>query len=260
MTERCNKGPGLCKATRWRRNAQVTALCLLTYSRDKLVALSGVARSVDGPENNQYLAGMWRANVKNNYVGRQYLQMNRRAFPNLHLFRTAPSLGLGYSTDFPVNYSPHSEPVQVLSRILDAAVTPVGDDMLGEIQDAKLQLRCYPLLNVTYILQRRDLSPDPKSHPSFQHLSPYLPHTIWGDKSILCYVGVFWDWRVDPNKVGEKIYLLLIYTDDYSNKVAISGLLVTKSNKHGQFARVGVCKLYLEIEVDEFFRAILNPL
>jgi hypothetical protein len=58
--------------------------------------------------------------------------------------------------------------------------------------------------------------------------------------------------------VGEKIYFLPIYTDNDSNKVATSGLLVTKSNKQGQFARVGVCKLYLNIEVDEFFRAILN--
>lgn len=38
--------------------------CHITYSRDKLVALSGIAKKINQRTNDQYVAGLWRENIE----------------------------------------------------------------------------------------------------------------------------------------------------------------------------------------------------
>jgi hypothetical protein len=48
----------------WERIVQEYSKCKLTLSRDKLVAISGLARLVAAETGDEYLAGMWRENLE----------------------------------------------------------------------------------------------------------------------------------------------------------------------------------------------------
>ncbi|OCL05672.1 hypothetical protein AOQ84DRAFT_274366, partial [Glonium stellatum] len=52
---------GAC-STEWSRALQIYSRAHLTYSKDKLVAISGVARHFQKQNHDQYIAGLWRKN------------------------------------------------------------------------------------------------------------------------------------------------------------------------------------------------------
>ncbi|KAF2806746.1 HET-domain-containing protein, partial [Mytilinidion resinicola] len=49
--------------TGWRHSVQNYSKCSLTYPRDKLIAISGVAKEMSKVINDQYLAGLWRSQL-----------------------------------------------------------------------------------------------------------------------------------------------------------------------------------------------------
>jgi hypothetical protein len=52
----------------WESIVSIHSQCDLTFEKDKLVALSGVARAMKVPMGCDYLAGMWRTELERNLL------------------------------------------------------------------------------------------------------------------------------------------------------------------------------------------------
>jgi hypothetical protein len=141
--------------TSWCRTISIYSKADLTYTSDKMIAISGVARNFQDRFPDQYLAGLWKENL-----GRQLCwavrQRERKPETKPTIYR-APSWPWG-STDQPVMWELYStnnvslcEPNQdVLVRLMNSNIIPIGTDLLGQLKDAELELACGPILKETF--------------------------------------------------------------------------------------------------------------
>jgi hypothetical protein len=130
----------------------------LTYSEDKMVALSGVARRFQERLNDQYVAGLWR----NGLLSQLCWSVNgtkTNADQNIsNIPYRAPTWSWA-AIDQPITWrlyctiditsdEPHYEP---LIEIIDVDLVSVGQDELGQLQDAKLQVRTNKVVKIAFL-------------------------------------------------------------------------------------------------------------
>jgi hypothetical protein len=113
----------------------------LTYGKDKLVALSGIARATKDEiarSNDYYVAGMWRGNLEMQLWWTPAMGLlSSRPRPN-----RAPTWSWA-SIDGPVIYPSMRFEKQTTERcahVLDVNVTPIGADPFGQIDGGVLKL------------------------------------------------------------------------------------------------------------------------
>jgi hypothetical protein len=110
----------------------------LTFARDKLPALSGVARRIHGQKGGQYLAGLWRAE-------RIEAQLCWRVDgPRIRPAEwRAPSWSWA-SVDGPVFYTPTQPGIcdETYAHVVDASVTPLAGDVFGQLSAGRLDIAC----------------------------------------------------------------------------------------------------------------------
>ncbi|KAL5321590.1 hypothetical protein ACEPPN_009550 [Leptodophora sp. 'Broadleaf-Isolate-01'] len=127
----------------------------LTQWKDKLIAMSGVARLLskeyslgamdDGGSSGQsYLAGLWKSDLTSQLLWcvaspcpRQYPQ-------------STPSWSWA-CVDGPIMYPKHMGPWRPCFRILDACTALATDDDFGAVNGGTLRLQCNPLVPVALI-------------------------------------------------------------------------------------------------------------
>lgn len=144
----------------WRHAVQSYSKCKLTYPRDKLIAISGVAKEMSKISNDQYLAGLWRSQLpatllwstepdggKSQYM-RQRHQVKSEGLANRPRPLRAPTWSWA-SLDSAISFFTPATPRdgdRVVVDVLEAHVEPVAGDIHGEIMDGYLRLSCtlYP--------------------------------------------------------------------------------------------------------------------
>jgi hypothetical protein len=124
--------------------------CELTYAKDKLVAISGLARNIQIQTGDQYIAGMWREDLEfqlcwYNAVGQQ----SQRAVP--YRAPTWSWASLDCLIDFSIaeRFENTRENTVLWIQILDIQVQFSGPDPMGQLSMANLCLSCSCLLHVT---------------------------------------------------------------------------------------------------------------
>jgi hypothetical protein len=115
----------------------------LTLPRDKLPALSGIARRIHGQKGGQYLAGLWR----DERIEAQLCWRNHDPRPRLPTWR-APSWSWA-SVDGEIWYTSTQPGIcdDTYAHVVEASVTPLAGDMFGELSAGVLEIVCTGILS-----------------------------------------------------------------------------------------------------------------
>jgi hypothetical protein len=130
----------------------------LTYSEDKLVALSGVARHFQPKLNDQYVAGLWRnellrqlcwsVNGTKTSADQNISNISYRASAWSWAFIDLPVTWTLYST---LDITSDTKLYKPLIEIIDVDLVSVGQDKLGRFEDAKLQVRTNKVVKIAFL-------------------------------------------------------------------------------------------------------------
>lgn len=196
----------------------------LTKGEDKLVAISGIAKRMQGFLNDEYLAGMWRRNL-----APQLLWMSHDTklgkgglLPRPRPYR-APSWSWA-SVDGAVNCN-EGWYDGIIVTILDAVVTPVGADSTGQIKDGFIRLngRILP----AELVQRSGLITVRVDSEVFETV--YDPDTKAGALG------------------GQSVYVLPIRSSDIEDTPWLSCLVLYAAPQgNGTYERIGTCDFHKE--------------
>ncbi|PVH79636.1 HET-domain-containing protein [Cadophora sp. DSE1049] len=111
--------------------------CNLTLTKDKLVAISGLAQFVHSKTNDQYLAGLWRESLCSHlcwFVTPR--QIRTRISPY-----TAPTWSWASLHASVIFWDPYSS-ITMLPQLTNVEITHTSNDPFGQISYAKLHLSC----------------------------------------------------------------------------------------------------------------------
>ena len=140
------------KMQQWPEIIEQYSRCKLTYSKDKLIAVSGLARIVHKDCNDEYVAGMWRQNLEMQLPWYTYTPA-----PRLSPY-AAPSWSWASSRSqihFLASQQPHQQ--KLLATVQDYKAECVSPDLFGELRSANLRLCCEYL--VCAIIKNCELYP-----------------------------------------------------------------------------------------------------
>jgi hypothetical protein len=222
----------------WFRAVSLYSTTQLTFRKDKLVAISGVARYIQDQNPDQYVAGLWRSGLERQLCWRVGTASGiiplRYQTPAIQFTYRAPSWSWA-SLDQPVTWSFFStEDItrekrgqSLVINVQNVELVLSGQDELGELQDAKLQVRCGPLMNP-------------------------CDNKLWHDlkQSNRVYEGemaeIYWDLRCEDRSTVEPLIFMPVLVEkglqDPKIDLPIYGLIVTtaKDRGPGYFTRLGV--------------------
>jgi hypothetical protein len=126
----------------WDTIVYLYSRCNLTYSSDKLAAISGIARAIQGKSKDQYLAGLWRHQMEIQLCW--FTESGWEPRPKTY---RAPSWSWA-SLDCPCRYS-YSKLLHystLYAHVLDAHVVPSGLNSFGPVCAGVLKLGCTAML------------------------------------------------------------------------------------------------------------------
>lgn len=114
----------------------------LTYTRDKLLALAGVARKVHSRNGCQYLAGLWRDDRVEAQLCWSCGEPKKRPTE-----WRAPTWSWA-SIDGPISYMAVQEGIfdDRYAHVTDATISPLGEDPFGQLLDGVLRITCMGML------------------------------------------------------------------------------------------------------------------
>ena len=207
----------------------------LTFSEDKLVAISGIARAVQQETHDQYLAGLWRKDIEFQLcwctTRRRSKSMNYRA----------PSWSWASVDGMVSNPTLYKQSqYRHYAHVVDAYVIPSGPDPMGKVSGGQITLSCTSMLLGKLHKSRLEHEVMPSS--------PQIPQ--------LYEVNVLSEghevFRVYPDSdedVGHTVYILPLLQsvkdfraekDHEDNVRYVSGLVLASSNKKkGEYRRTG---------------------
>lgn len=118
----------------WESVVRTFSVCRLTMPNDKLVALSGIAKAIQGQfPDMEYLAGLWKCELKEQLMWRV---VNNGVRPPAYI---APSWSWA-SLNGTISYQYNLEGDLSCIEILDAFVKPLGADPTGQIENGFLRV------------------------------------------------------------------------------------------------------------------------
>lgn len=125
----------------WNTMVYLYTLGKLTFSEDKLVAISGIARVVKEETHDQYLAGLWRKDMEF-----QLCWCPTRRRPQ-HMNYRAPSWSWA-SVDGMVASSTADKKHQYrhYAHVVDAYTTQSGQDPMGKVSGGQITISCTSML------------------------------------------------------------------------------------------------------------------
>lgn len=132
----------------WTEIVEQYSRCKLTFGKDKLVAISGVARAMPKNQHSEYLAGLWGGEDLIRQLHWRVIALAPRP-----LEYRGPSWSWA-SVDTPVqlwqggdHFLPGREFIH--ARVIDTQLELAGPDQFGAVCSAKLNLKCDVLFRVT---------------------------------------------------------------------------------------------------------------
>lgn len=127
----------------WPEVVELYSKCKLTYSSDKMVAISGLAQHIELQTNREYVAGLWREGLESQLCWRRRDPRQQR--PPVY---RAPTWSWA-SIDGWVRYLPVSGAEQHYIKILELHTCPSGSNSLGAISQASIRVECALFPHVT---------------------------------------------------------------------------------------------------------------
>lgn len=226
----------------WSWAVERYSMCGLTQSKDKLVAISGLAKHVHMQTRDQYVAGMWRKNLEYQLCWRPEIaaidKPVRRIVPYVAPTWSWASMEgdveMNKDTDTPTKHT-------LYAHVLGIQIQTIGPDLFGQVESANLTLKC----------------------ESFLRVRPDAPPA--NDFNIINMAA---DFDFDTRKHGREFrsqthYKALVYiSDDSSLMMNAKGLLLVPTlREQGQYRRIGI--FYCGSgrgEFDEYSRALAPPI
>jgi hypothetical protein len=223
----------------------------LTYPRDKLVAISGVARRFQDGIGDDYVAGLWRDDLAKQMLWREneewpifWVNEEPQEAEATEIPFRAPSWSWA-STDEPITWALFGtrDALEDTSRFAlisteDIEIVLAGEDELGAVRDAKLRIISGPLIHT----QVEGLRNRQQDSTISMHINKEL--------SIQGHGRVWYDHDKDYDCGGDGIYFLPILEDvELSSCLGIAGLMITaaENRERGYFKRLGVFDVQLQI-------------
>jgi Heterokaryon incompatibility protein (HET) len=125
--------------------------CDLTFTKDKLVAISGLARTIQRQTGDQYIAGMWRKDLEFQLCWYSSIGQDvQRAVPYRAPTWSWASLDCLINVSLAERFNDSSESTHLWIRILHVQLQFSGPDPLGQLSAANLCLSASCLLRVTF--------------------------------------------------------------------------------------------------------------
>lgn len=124
----------------------------LTYERDRMVAIAGLAKIVQEENNDQYLAGMWRKDLELQLIWTQPWRRDGMGIEKRADYRRPSwswaSMCAPFGVPFEQKYYPRDGEDQYFffAHVQKAQVTPVGDDIFGELEGGVLEFNLSVML------------------------------------------------------------------------------------------------------------------
>ncbi|KAF2743813.1 HET-domain-containing protein [Sporormia fimetaria CBS 119925] len=204
----------------------------LTYSGDKLVALSGISRRLQeqGKIPGRYIAGLWEVDIISQLCW-GILSFTFKLQPRPTIYR-APSFAWA-SVDGPIGwydwmYGPSASGSVHLAEVLDITIVPTTDDLYGAVEDGHIVLKC-PLFSAQ---QDLDLVLKRGRFAWFQIQCTHRQHTLVGrfdttdDQYRFVYIALCMHRQVavGPGSNG---------------RTRVAGLVLAQCQQKGVFRRLG---------------------
>ena len=209
----------------------------LTYSKDKMVAISGLARIIQDQTGDKYIAGMWRKNLE--------FQLCWESFGGQRVIGyQAPTWSWAsvekLSIEFPdLRFlEANRERSTIWIQISDIQLQYSGTDQLGQITTANICISCDCLLRVT--------------------MSAFS--ILLANKTI----KVIDSWDCGWPKTPYHCFAMPVYEGPvqsrHMNAIVICGLLLQPTSKeHGQYRRLGSFKICFRSDRQFFKDAVNDP-
>lgn len=235
----------------------------LTFSTDKLVALSGIARHFQDIYKYEYVGGLWRKDIERQLC---WAVINHRINTRARTYQAPTfswaSLNQAISWDWGSFDDITTDLMNgnVLISVMGSTVVPVGTDPLGQLKDATLQIQTGPMIHGDMFFHEHSIDVEPHS---------WKFGTGKKETQVKVLVSISWDIEEDQIRTKDNISFLPIlerwgrgYPDTQSaideiNGTAffvIRGLIVAtgrgpgsrytaSSKSHGHFSRLGVSEI-----------------
>jgi hypothetical protein len=234
----------------WSEAIRLYSEAEITYPRDRLPALSGIARRIHDSSGHDYLAGLWRnAFIEQQlcwFVDRVFrigghgtcVQVKRSPRP---IYR-APSWSW-VSIDSPVTVPARGHARGLYAHVIDAWTMPVvEEDPFGEIRGGAIRLTCSGLLAGRFASHNTEVF-----------------DTIWVSEDGL-EVPVCRDSLEEfENSDRYSCFLLPLIMPDYEEEFPARGIVLRRTNHvQGEFQRVGafLAPLHANMKNDDLSREL----
>ncbi|TGO27653.1 hypothetical protein BPAE_0039g00630 [Botrytis paeoniae] len=217
----------------WHTIVQLYTSTNLTFAKDKLVAISGLAQLIQKKNRDLYLAGLWWNDIELQLLWSQSLPGRRLPIGSKY---RAPSWSWASVDEMGgVLYPSRSDTRDYIfcSHVIDAHVVPAGNDPFGELMGGALEMSCSTMVRG----KLKEREPESKVEE-------------YRDVEIESLDGKKETFRVKPDAnecEGEDICIVPV-VDSWWKESKYSGrsfeglLLLPRVNKKGEYTRAGVFK------------------
>lgn len=215
----------------WKSILAMYTAAHMTREEDKLPAISGIARKIAEQTGNECVAGLWRHKMETELLWFCVEPGNKPV-----VYR-APSWSWA-AVDSEISFDESYDHQELWADVLEAHVTPQGEDPLGELRDGDLQIVCRSLLQSNV---------EPAGRWSSTNLLGVVFEHEW---TRVFSIEVFWDFVISGCQINyEEFYLLPLKLQREDGSV-LSGLVLRPTGEvRGQYCRVGLFR-HIETEND----------
>jgi len=222
----------------WPQIVQRYSASNLTFEKDKLPALSGIARLGYNETGDQYLAGLWMRQIEEQLCWRRWASEYIAKRPPWR----APTWSWA-SINGKVFWHIRSEGVleTEYAHVLDASTTKYGHDSFGQVTSGVIRL-AYSTMVSGYLLYSKELNePDAKAsayivlHVGNKDREVPIQldclDDIHQEENILFYLLPFLSGKTG-NAMGDK-------EEDWLYEFIIEGIVLRPTGTKGEFSRIG---------------------
>jgi Heterokaryon incompatibility protein (HET) len=250
----------------WFRAVSLYSEASLTFSKDKLVAISGIARHIASKNSDKYVAGLWLRNFEAQLCWQtEGSARNYRNFPRPGIYYSldadskanvpyrAPSWSWA-ATDQPKTWINQwlidiSHPSKLLASVVKVGSLRMGQDVFGQVRDAALKMKCGPLINDTFFTLPFE---DDEGRRKSKNGSPII--------QLMKFFTIYYDFDRGDECKAESSFLLPVFEGE--RYFVVYGLILqaAKGRHRGYFTRVGVWygHLYGTEGYESFIYALLQ--
>ncbi|KAI9699855.1 MAG: hypothetical protein M1820_007030 [Bogoriella megaspora] len=226
----------------WIRIVRLYSAASLTYEKDKLPALSGVARFQHMRSNDQYLAGMWKTNIESQLCWQLVETPKKRPAWRAPTWTWASvDGGVACRDDLKHEYEFQDD----YAHVLEASTIPLGLDSFGQVKDGELRLCCSAMLAGSIDWKAKHRNPETDAATATVNI-----HNISNQQTL-----PFWKDCSDDLSQGsaETVYFLPILGGKSQEntrskakwRTGIHGMVLRKTGSiAGRFSRIGSFDFY----------------